>query len=121
INKYAQAHTHHHPPTTQQQQQETIETNRSNGETRVVASGFTGEARVKNNDSYIMHMNTLKKLKDAPLQKELYEKIYGEISDNKYISAINLDIFINKEEKTIGKRKDVIKKALSEIVKKTQS
>lgn len=116
INKYAQAH--HHPPTTQQQQQETIETNRSNGETRVVASGFTGEARVKNNDSYIMHMNTLKKLKDAPLQKELYEKIYSEISDNKYISAINLDIFINKEEKTIGKRKDVIKKALSEIVKK---
>lgn len=118
INKYAQAHTHHHPPVTQQQQQETIETNRSNGETRVVASGFTGEARVKNNDSYIMHMNTLKKLKDAPLQKELYEKIYGEISDNKYISAINLDIFINKEEKTIGKRKDVIKKALSEMVRK---
>lgn len=117
-NKYAQAHTHHHLPMTQQQQQETIETNRSNGETRVVASGFTGEARVKNNDSYIMHMNTLKKLKDAPLQKELYEKIYGEISDNKYISAINLDIFINKEEKTIGKRKDVIKKALSEMVKK---
>ncbi|EEJ3839754.1 AAA family ATPase, partial [Salmonella enterica subsp. enterica serovar Apapa] len=77
-NKYAQAHTHHHPPMTQQQQQETIETNRSNGETRVVASGFTGEARVKNNDSYIMYMNTLKKLKDAPLQKELYEKIYGE-------------------------------------------
>ncbi|ENG2470629.1 hypothetical protein ABTE80_004514, partial [Salmonella enterica subsp. enterica serovar Kentucky] len=60
----------------------------------------------------------LKKLKDAPLQKELYEKIYGEISDNKYISAINLDIFINKEEKTIGKRKDVIKKALIEMVKK---
>ncbi|EHH3294210.1 AAA family ATPase [Salmonella enterica] len=117
-NKYAQAHTHHHPPMTQQQQQETIETNRSNGETRVVASGFTGEARVKNNDSYIMYMNTLKKLKDAPLQKELYEKIYGEISDNKYISAINLDIFINKEEKTIGKRKDVIKKALIEMVKK---
>lgn len=118
INKYAQKHTHHHPPMTQQQQQETIETNRSNGETRVVASDFTGEARVKNNDSYIMHMNTLKKLKDAPLQKELYEKIYGEISDNKYISAINLDIFINEEEKTIGKRKDVIKKALSEMVKK---
>ncbi|MER3139484.1 AAA family ATPase [Salmonella enterica] len=117
-NSYQAAHNYQHQPMTQQQQQDKIEINQSDGEARVVASGFTGEARVKNNDSYIMHMNTLKKLKDAPLQKELYEKIYGEISDNKYISAINLDIFINKEEKTIGKRKDVIKKALTIMVDK---
>ncbi|EKL8227671.1 hypothetical protein PSP70_001041, partial [Escherichia coli] len=49
---------------------------------------------------------------------ELYEKIYNEIGGSMYSKTINLSIFIDNEAIASGKRKDVIKKALTEMVRK---
>jgi hypothetical protein len=117
-NSYQAAYNHQYQPMTQQQQQDKIEINQSDGEVRESAKEFTELARANNSNSYCMYKYALNKLKNSPTQRELYEKIYAEIGGGMYNKAINLIFFINKEESASGKRKDVIKKALTEMARK---
>lgn len=117
-NSYQTAHNYQHQPMTQQQQQNKIEINQSDGEARESAKEFTELARANNSNNYCMYKHTLNKLKSSPAQRELYEKIYGEIGNGMYNKSINLNLFIDNEASASGKRKDVIKKALTEMERK---
>lgn len=117
-NEYAQMHMQQRQPVTQQKMQDSIKINQSDGEKRDAAKEFTELARANNSNNYYMHTRTLNKLKNSPTQCELYEKIYNEIGGSTYSKTINLSIFIDNEAIASGKRKDVIKKALTEMVRK---
>lgn len=117
-NSYQATHNYQHQPMTQQQQQDKIEINQSDGETRESAKEFTELARANNSNDYCMYKHALNKLKSSPTQRELYEKIYGEIRSGMYNKSINLNLFIDNEASASGKRKDVIKKALTEMERK---
>ncbi|WP_230041848.1 AAA family ATPase [Escherichia coli] len=117
-NEYAQMHMQQRQPVTQQKMHDSIKINQSDGEKRDAAKEFTELARANNSNNYYMHTRTLNKLKNSPTQCELYEKIYNEIGGSMYSKTINLSIFIDNETIASGKRKDVIKKALTEMVRK---
>ena len=117
-NSYQATHNYQHQPMTQQQQQDKIENNQSDGEARESAKEFTELARANNSNDYCMYKHALNKLKSSPTQRELYEKIYGEIRSGMYNKSINLNLFIDNEASASGKRKDVIKKALTEMARK---
>lgn len=117
-NSFQAAHNYQHQPMTQQQQQDKVEINQSDGEGRESAKEFTELARASNSNNYCMYKNTLNKLKSSPAQRELYDKIYGEIGNGMYSKSINLNLFIDNEASASGKRKDVIKKALTEMMRK---
>lgn len=117
-NSYQTAHNYQYQSMTQQQQQDKIEINQSDGEARESAKEFTELARANNSNNYCMYKRTLNKLKSSPAQRELYEKIYGEIGNGMYNKSINLNLFIDNEASASGKRKDVIKKALTEMERK---
>ncbi|ENL6902183.1 AAA family ATPase [Enterobacter ludwigii] len=117
-NDFKDAHNHKYGSMSPEQQHNKLEIIQSDGETREAAKGFTELVRVNNSNNYCMYTLALNKLKSSPTQRELYEKIYGEIGGGTYNKAINLDFFVDKEASASSKRKDVIKKALTEMSRK---
>ncbi|EHH1325572.1 AAA family ATPase [Salmonella enterica] len=110
-------HNYQHQPMTAVQQQSRIDINRSDGEIRESSRNFTEEARNNNND-YYRHNISLDKLKNSPSQCSLYKEIYSEIGGGMCGKAIDLESFLNGKVISTSKRKDVIKKELTGLVRK---